>query len=61
MTINRAAKTVCVDRIDANWWYDEPFLSQRDYFYIEKRENYPEKLTFVQHNFWANSLQVAGI
>ena len=61
VTINRGAKTVSVDRIDANWWYDEPFLSQRDYFFLEKRENYPEQLTFVQHNFWVNSFYVAPI
>lgn len=27
VTINRAEKTVSRDRIDANWWFDEPFLA----------------------------------
>ena len=51
VTINRAEKTVAVDRIDANWWFDEPFMGRRDLFYLERRENSPEQLTFVRHDF----------
>ena len=56
VTINRREKKVEVDRIDANWWMDEPFMGRRDLFYLEKRENYPEQLTFVRHDFWRHSL-----
>jgi hypothetical protein len=55
VTINRAEKTVAVDRIDANWWFDEPFMGRRDLFYLERRENSPEQLTFVRHDFWRSS------
>ena len=51
--------------MDANWWISEPFLGQRDLFYIdaEDREaienkdiNYRPKLTFVRHNFWLHKI-----
>lgn len=56
VTINRAEKTVAIDRIDANWFFDEPFMGRRDLFYLEQRENSPQQLTFVRHDFWRNSL-----
>lgn len=58
VTINRAAKTVSRDRINANYWFEEPFMSQRDYFYLEQRETHPQQLTFVQHNYWVSWLFV---
>ena len=56
VTVNRAAKSVAIDRIDANWWINEPFMGRRDLFYLEKRENKPEMMTFVRHDFWRNTL-----
>ena len=35
MIINRKDQTVVVDRMDANYWIPEPFLGQRDLFYID--------------------------
>ena len=56
VTINRSEKTVAIDRIDVNWWLDEPFMGRRDLIYLEKRENSPQQLTFVRHDYWRNSL-----
>ena len=58
--INRKEATVAVDRMDANWWIPEPFLGQRDLFYVEKKDKKAMKegkqsnprLAFVRHNFW---------
>ena len=36
--INRKENTVSVDRLDANWWIPQPFLGQRDHFYIERED-----------------------
>ena len=55
--INRADKTVAIDRIDTQFWRPKPFLGRRDFFYLEKRENKPEQMTFVRHDFWRNSLE----
>tara|TARA_B110001450_G_C17268282_1_gene338414 strand:- start:163 stop:519 length:357 start_codon:yes stop_codon:yes gene_type:complete len=33
--INRKDFSVAVDRMDANWWIAEPFLGQRDLFYVD--------------------------
>ena len=32
VTVNRKNKTVAIDRIDVNWWAEEPFLGRRDLF-----------------------------
>jgi len=55
VTINRKTKTVDIDRMDGNWWHDEPFIGRRDHFYIEDREGTSHadgQLTFVRHDFW---------
>ena len=36
--INRNDKSVAVDRMDINWWIPEPFLAQRDLFYVDKKD-----------------------
>ena len=56
--IDRKKKTVAVDRIDGNWWHDEPFMGRRDLFYIENREGQSTdgQLTFVRHDFWIPTL-----
>ena len=36
--INRAEPSVSVDRMDVNWWLPEPFLGQRDLFYVDNKE-----------------------
>ena len=64
VTINRKDFSVSVDRIDRNWRIPEPFLGQRDLFYVDKQdvEALQEgsakglRLTFVRHNFWLNKL-----
>ena len=38
--------------MDANWWQPKPFLGRRDLFYLESRDDGPEQLTYVQHDFW---------
>ena len=38
VTINRKDHTVAVDRIDGNWWIPQPFLAQRDLFYVEGKD-----------------------
>ena len=57
--INRKNCSVDIDRMDINWWISEPFLGQRDSFYLEDSEKAeilagtkPSKMTFVRHNFW---------
>ena len=62
--INRADNTVSIDRIDGNWWKEQPFLGQRDYFYIESADRQAildgsaksSRLAFVRHNFWLHKL-----
>ena len=64
MTINRKEATVAVDRIDGNWWIAEPFLAQRDLFYVEKLDKEgilsgnitKPRLAFVRHNFWLHKV-----
>mmetsp|Transcript_31166 Transcript_31166/g.47681 ORF Transcript_31166/g.47681 Transcript_31166/m.47681 type:complete len:109 (-) Transcript_31166:38-364(-) len=64
VVINRKDKTVAVDRMDANWWIPEPFLGQRDLFYMDNkdREAYLDgsdkkmRLSFVRHNFWYHKI-----
>merc|ERR1712032_160230 len=36
--INRKECSVAVDRIDTNFRIAEPFLGQRDYFYVETKD-----------------------
>ena len=50
--INRKEQTTAVDRIDANFWFDDPFLGRRDLFYNEQREGKDECVAFVRHDFW---------
>ena len=64
VTINRKEATVAVDRMDANWWIAEPFLAQRDLFYVEKQDKadilsgkvLKPRLAFVRHNFWLHKV-----
>ena len=66
VTVDREELSVSVDRMDANYWIPEPFLGQRDFFYVEKRDyeaikegtraNY--RTAFVRHAFWQNKLWV---
>ena len=63
VTINRKDHTVAVDRMDANWWIPEPFLGQRDLFYVEKKDkeailekNGQLRVAFVRHNFWLHKV-----
>ena len=58
--INRKDQTVAVDRIDANWAHDEPFMGQRDLFYPETRPGSNEQLAFVRHAFWLFKLNKFG-
>jgi hypothetical protein len=47
-----------VDRIDQSWRQAEPFLGQRDLFYIERKDKEASKnrLAFVRHDFWLHKL-----
>ena len=62
--IDRKEATVAVDRMDANWWIPEPFLGQRDLFYIETADKEAildktatsSRLAFVRHNFWLHKM-----
>ena len=62
MTINRKENTVAIDRLDANWWIAEPFLGQRDLFYVDEADKQAvmnggqHRLTFVRHNFWLHKM-----
>ena len=64
--IDREELSVSVDRMDANYWIPEPFLGQRDMFYVEKRdyeaissgEKKNFRTAFVRHGFWMNKLWV---
>ena len=48
--------------MDANWWISEPFLGQRDLFYVDAADKQKVmdggqlRLTFVRHNFWLHKL-----
>ena len=48
--------------MDANWWIAEPFLGQRDLFYVDEADKQAvmnggqHRLTFVRHNFWLHKL-----
>ena len=58
--IDRASLSVAVDRMDKNYWVEEPFLGQRDFFYVEKSDiaaleagkTRNLRTAFVRHNFW---------
>ena len=62
--INRAKNTVSIDRIDGNWFKPQPFLGQRDLFYVENGDRQTKadgtestsKLTFVRHNLWIHKI-----
>ena len=56
MTINRKDRTTAVDRMDGNFWAEKPFIGRRDLFYMESRNQSPECLTFVRHDFWVSKL-----
>ena len=53
--INRKEHSVAVDRLDANWLDDAPFLGSRDLFMPSKRGG-DGSLDFVRHNFWIHKL-----
>ncbi len=65
MIINRKEHSVAIDRMDANYWIPEPFLGQRDLFYIDKKDAQAildgsakhSRVSFVRHNFWLHKLQ----
>ena len=50
----------------ANWWIPQPFLGQRDLFYVEKKDKEAilndtatsanNKISFVRHNYWLPKL-----
>jgi hypothetical protein len=48
VTINRKDKTTAIDRIDANYFYDAPFVGRRDLFF----EGSDGRLAFVRHDIW---------
>ena len=62
--VNRQDASIAVDRMDANWWIAEPFLAQRDLFYVDPKEMAEMKagtaknirLNFVRHNFWLHKV-----
>ena len=61
--IDRSALSVAVDRLDANYWHAEPFLGQRDLFYVEKKDiaaledgKAKFRTAFVRHNFWMSKM-----
>ena len=64
--IDRAQLSVAVDRMDANYRIDEPFLGQRDFFYVENKDleaaragkTTTARTAFVRHNFWLHKLWV---
>ena len=64
VTINRKECTVAVDRMDGNWWIPQPFLGQRDLFYIENKDKQAildgkatsSRMAFVRHNFWLHKV-----
>ena len=44
--INRKEKSTAVDRMDANWWFKEPFLGRRDLIFPDKKFD-GKQLAFV--------------
>ena len=64
VTINRKECTVAIDRMDKSWRVKEPFLGQRDLFYIERKDKdailnmtaNKDRLAFVRHDFWLHKL-----
>ena len=64
MTIDRKKCSVAVDRIDKNYRIDEPFLGQRDLFFVSTKDkeailnmtSNKNRLTFVRHDFWLHKL-----
>ena len=49
--------------MDANWWIPEPFLGERDLFYVEKKDkenilnnNGALRVAFVRHSFWMHKV-----
>ena len=58
--------SVAVDRMDANYWISEPFLGQRDLFYVENADQKAAaegkatsaRTAFVRHDFWLHKLWV---
>ena len=42
--------------MDGNFWADHPFIGRRDLFYLESRNEGPEQVTFVRHDYWVNKL-----
>ena len=52
--INRKDKSVAVDRMDVNWWFDKPFLGRRDLFMPDPKN--PKQLSFIRHHVWLHKL-----
>jgi len=49
VTVNRKDNSVAIDRMDANWFRESPFIGRRDLFYPGEKQG---KLTFVRHDIW---------
>jgi hypothetical protein len=48
--VNRKEKTTCIDRIDMNWLYDQPFVGRRDEFTPAIRHE--NGLDFYRYHYW---------
>ncbi|CDW73545.1 UNKNOWN [Stylonychia lemnae] len=55
VVINRADKTVAIDRLDMNWKIDHPFMGRRDLFMVSKRGG-DNATDFIRHEFWLHKL-----
>lgn len=60
VTINRKERTTAIDRMDANWSQEKPFIGRRDLFYQEARDDGPEQVAFVRHDYWLFKLNKFG-
>ena len=63
--INRKDCSVATDRMDVNWWINEPYLGRRELFYVSEEDKQKlletgnskhQRLTMVQHDFWLNKI-----
>ena len=59
VTINRKDQSTAIDRMDGNWWVEQPFIGRRDLFYPEQRQGKAPMLAFVRHDFWMHKLHKA--
>jgi len=52
VTINRNEKSAAVDRFDANYFHDAPYVGRRDLFF----EGNDGRLAFVRHDLWIHKV-----